>query len=410
MQQRLMACLIKGFLVSAIVLGVTIGAFVAQRAEAGYAAIVVDQSTGEILHERNADEQNYPASLTKMMTLYMVFTAMKNGRLKLETPLKVSENAATQPPSNLGLDAGDTIKVEEAILALVTKSANDVAVVVAEALAGSEEKFAQAMTKRARKLGMKHTVFRNASGLPHKEQVSSARDLARLAIALKRDYPKYYKYFSTESFVFNGRRISSHNHLIGAYEGADGIKTGYIRASGYNLVASAEREGRRLVAVVLGGDTINQRDQQVMSLLDSGFGLGPEPSDLKVADRAPITEQSMAEARKVGKATRLARSFGGKKGAGGAYAIQVGNYDTKKAARQAVAKVARKAGDLVSGSSQQVNVVKAKRGKTSYRAVLAGLSKVNAEKACRKVERAKMPCLVVKSPKGKGSITVASLD
>ncbi|MBM3484152.1 MAG: D-alanyl-D-alanine carboxypeptidase [Alphaproteobacteria bacterium] len=410
MLQRLMACFIKGFVISAIVIGVAIGAFESKRAEAGYAAIVVDQSTGEILHERNADEQNYPASLTKMMTLYMVFTAMKNGRLKLETPLKVSENAATQPPSNLGLDAGSTIKVEEAILALVTKSANDVAVVVAEALAGSEEKFAQAMTKRARKLGMKHTVFRNASGLPDKDQVSSARDMARLAIALKRDYPKYYKYFSTESFVFNGRRIGSHNHLIGAYEGTDGIKTGYIRASGYNLVASAEREGRRLVAVVLGGDSIKQRDQQVMSLLDSGFGFGPEPADLKVADRAPITEKSMAEARKRGKATRLARSFGGKKGAGGAYAIQVGSYDTKKAARQAVAKVARKAGDLVSGTSQQVNVVKAKRGKTSYRAVLAGLSKVNAEKACRKVERAKMPCLVIKAPKGKGSITVASLD
>lgn len=410
MQRGLMSRLFKGFLVIAVVFAVVIGALESKRAEAGYAAIVVDQKTGEILHESNADEQNYPASLTKMMTLYMVFTAMKNGRLKLTTPLKVSTEAASQPPSNLGVVAGETITVEEAILALVTKSANDVAVVVAEALAGSEERFAQAMTKRARKLGMKHTVFRNASGLPHKDQKSSARDLARLAIALKRDYPKYYKYFSTESFDYDGRKIHSHNHLIGVYEGADGIKTGYIRASGYNLVASAERDGRRIVAVVLGGDSISQRDQQVMALLDSGFGIAPVPADLQVAERAPITEKSMAEATKR-KSTRLARGFSGKKGTARAYAIQVGSYDTKKAARQAVAKVARKAGKLVSGTSQQVNVVKAKRGKTVYRAVLAGLSKGDAAKACKKVERAKIPCVVIKAPKaGKGTITVASLD
>jgi D-alanyl-D-alanine carboxypeptidase len=417
MQHRPFSCWIKGFAVMAMAASMALGGLIAERAEAGYAAIVVDQATGEILHERNADEQNYPASLTKMMTLYMVFTAMKNGRLRLETKLKVSVNAAAQPPSRLGLEPGGRIKVEDAILALVTKSANDVAVVVAEALAGSEERFAEVMTKRARKLGMKDTTFRNASGLPDMDQVTSARDLARLAIALKRDFPKYYKYFATESFDYDGRRLNSHNHLLGNYEGADGLKTGYIRASGYNLVASAERDGKRLVAVVLGGDSIGQRDQQVIRLLDSGFSLAPEPADLTVSARAPIDDEQtmLTRAKKTLQEFQVARSVqGGKAGGASDFAIQVGTYETKKAARNAVAKAAKKLGPLVSDASREVSAVKTKRGKTVYRAVLAGMSKAEAQKACKKVARAKIPCAVVAAGKtgagGKGNIKAASLS
>lgn len=369
----------------------------AKQAEASYAAIVVDQATGEVLHERNADDQNYPASLTKMMTLYMVFTAMKNGRLRLETPLRVSANAVKQPPSKLGFKAGETITVENAIQALVTKSANDVAVVVAEALAGSEKRFAEAMTKRAHKLGMKDTTFRNASGLPHRKQISSARDMARLAIALKRDFPVYYGYFATESFAFDGAVHKNHNKLLGVYDGVDGVKTGYTHSSGYNLVASAERDGRRLVAVVLGGDSARQRDSQVMRLLDSGFGLADAPTDLKVAKRSPPSDQTLSASKK---STKVARAAKGGKNAKGRYAIQVGAYGSKAAAQKAIKRVSSKISSLVAGTATDVSPIKVKRGKKLYRAAFAGLSKSNAVKACKQLDRAKIPCLVMAASKG----------
>ncbi len=391
----------------------------ANRALADYAAIVVDQTTGEVIHESGADEQNYPASLTKMMTLYMVFSAINNGRLKLDTALSVSASAATQPPSKVGLKDGDTIRVEDAILALVTKSANDVAVVVAEALAGSEERFAEAMTTRARALGMTQTTFRNASGLPDPKQISSARDLARLAIALRRDHPSYYKYFSTAVFDYNGLSFTNHNKLLGRYDGADGIKTGFTQASGFNLVASAERDGRRLVAVVLGGDNARQRDRQVMKLLDGAFGLASMPRDLKVADRGP--GKASASAQRKAKAKQLAskaldlapkrKSDATKRSGRKGYAIQVGAYDTKGAAHKAIEKVSRKVGALVEGSESGVSKVKLKRGKTLYRAAFEGLTKNDAFKACKQLSRAKVPCLVVaNAEKAKGDLRVAALS
>jgi D-alanyl-D-alanine carboxypeptidase len=372
----------------------------AKQAEAGYAAIVVDQATGEVLYERNADDQNYPASLTKMMTLYMVFSAMESGRLQLDTRLRVSANATKQPPSKLGFEAGETITVENAIRALVTKSANDVAVVVAEALAGSEKRFAEAMTKRAHKLDMKNTTFQNASGLPDRKQISSARDMARLAIALKRDFPVYYGYFATESFAFDGAVHKNHNKLLGRYDGVDGVKTGYTRSSGYNLVASAERNGRRLVAVVLGGDSARQRDMQVMRLLDSGFGLAAPPPDLKVADRSSPGGKVARASKKSAKAARG-------DGAGGRYTIQVGAYGSKAEAHKAIKRVSRKFSSLVAGTAPDVSPIKAKRGKKLYRAAFAGLSKTNAVKACKQLDRAKIPCLVLSAPKS--TFTVASL-
>lgn len=247
------------------------GLLTAAPAQAKYASIVVDAETGEVLHAKNSNTRNHPASLVKMMTLYMVFDALEKRELKLNQGLRVSRRAAGMPPSKLGLRRGQTIRVKDAILALVTKSANDVAVVVAEAIGGTESQFAQKMTKKARRLGLKRTTFRNASGLPNRRQLSTARDMATLARALIRDFPQYYDYFGTKTFKYRGRTYRNHNRLLRSYRGADGIKTGYIRASGYNLVASGVRNGRRVIAVVFGGRTPRSRNRHTANLLDRGF-------------------------------------------------------------------------------------------------------------------------------------------
>lgn len=234
-----------------------------------YAAIVIDANSGQVLLAANADQQRYPASLTKIMTLYLLFEQLEAGRLKLNSPLTVSAHASAQPPSKLGLQPGQTISVEDAIKALVTKSANDVAVIVAEAVAGSESAFARQMTQKARALKMTRTTYRNASGLPDPEQMTSARDQALLGLAIQDRFPGYYKYFSTSVFNFRGRSMANHNRLLGRVNGVDGIKTGYIRASGFNLVTSARRDNRHIVAVVLGGTSGAQRDAHMRSLIES---------------------------------------------------------------------------------------------------------------------------------------------
>jgi D-alanyl-D-alanine carboxypeptidase len=236
-----------------------------------YAAIVIEPESGDVLFSRRADSQRYPASLTKLMTLYELFQALEAGQVSLNDTLPVSANAASQPPSRLGLGAGSHIKVEDAILALVVQSANDVAVVVAEALGGSERNFAQQMTEQARALGMTRTIYRNASGLPNPGQVTTARDLGILAQALLTDFPQYYGYFSTQTLSWGGHTYKSHNHLLGKVAGVDGMKTGYTRASGFNLVASATRDGHRLIAVVLGGPSAAARDQHMQQLVQQNL-------------------------------------------------------------------------------------------------------------------------------------------
>lgn len=270
----------RAFRGSAIAASVTITAAVmapAAHAEK-YAAIVVDADTGEVLHARNQDDPRYPASLTKVMTLYMLFDAIDAGEVSLKDKMKVSRNAAAQPPSNLRLKAGDTISVEDAIYALVTKSANDVAVVVAEFLGGSERKFAAQMTDKASELGLANTTFRNASGLPNTAQLTTARDLAILADALLDNHGDYYHYFQTQRFSWGGMTYKSHNNLLGDVDGVDGIKTGYTRASGFNLMTSAERDGRRVIAIMLGGASAKSRDAHVTELVESAFvSLGQTP-------------------------------------------------------------------------------------------------------------------------------------
>src|SRR6478672_9577871 len=234
---------------------------------APYADIVVDANSGTVLHSTNPDAQRHPASLTKIMTLYLLFEQLEAGKLKLDSPLQVSKEAAGQMPTKLGLKPGSTLAVEDAIKGMVTRSANDAAVVVAEAIAGDEDAFARLMTRKAQTLGMSRTIYKNASGLPDSGQVTTARDQSTLGRAVQERFPRYYKYFSIRTFTFRGQSIGNHNHLLGRVEGVDGIKTGYVNASGFNLVTSVHRGNRYLVAVVMGGSSAGSRDAKMRDLI-----------------------------------------------------------------------------------------------------------------------------------------------
>lgn len=257
-----------------------------------YSAIVVDAKTGETIHAEAADAHRFPASVTKVMTLYLLFEQIDSGRFSLQSPLRVSAEAARQPPSKIGVRAGSTITVEEAIRALVTKSANDVAVVVAENISGSEEAFGQLMTRKARAIGMSRTTFRNASGLPDATQVTTARDLATLGRAIQDHFPTYYRYFQTYSFAYRGVNHRNHNRLLGRVEGVDGIKTGYTRASGFNLLTSARRGQRQIVAVVMGGRTGGARDARMRQIVEATF-----PRAYAGARTAPLVARASEPAR-----------------------------------------------------------------------------------------------------------------
>ena len=253
--------------VALVALGYTPGTAYADK----YASIVINADTDEVLHARHADAERYPASLTKIMTLYMLFDALKSGEVSLNEKLPVSKFATWQAPSKLGLRVGETITVKDAINALVTKSANDVAVVVAERLGGSESRFAALMTVKAQSMGMSSTVFTNASGLPDSHQHSTARDLAIMSERLLEDHADYYSYFSATRFSWGNRTYKNHNALLGEVEGVDGIKTGYTRASGYNLIASARRNGHRIIVVMLGGNTSKTRNAHVEALIEAAY-------------------------------------------------------------------------------------------------------------------------------------------
>lgn len=240
-----------------------------------YASIVIDGETGAIISESHADKQLHPASLTKVMTLLLLFEAMESGRVRLNDKITISQRAADQQPSKIGLPAGSSIRVEDAILALVTKSANDISVAIAEHLAGTEPRFAERMTYRAKTIGMSKTVFKNAHGLHHPQQVTNARDMATLARYVIYRYPNYYRYFSTKQFTYRGKTYTNHNRLMQTYPGMDGFKTGFINASGFNLIASAKKKDRRLIGVVFGGRSWKTRNDHMAELLNAGFVKAP---------------------------------------------------------------------------------------------------------------------------------------
>ena len=426
-------------LLALLALAAGVAASVPAPAQARYASFVMDAQTGQVLHAANANTRNYPASLTKMMTLYMTFRALDRGELRFDQRLPVSRRAQGMTPSKLGLRAGSTISVENAILALVTKSANDVAVVLAEALGGTEFKFALKMTEEARRLGMRRTTFRNASGLPNRGQLSTARDMATLSRVLVEKYPHYYDYFSTDSFTYDGRTYGNHNNLLDRYPGTDGIKTGYIRASGFNLAASVKRNGRRLIAVVFGGRSVRSRDQHMIELLDKGFrklrnlktipvvappprkptpairtanagttagaedtqvavGSGQIAAGTQVASAADLPRPPATSRPKAVQAAArtLAQSTG-------VYAVQVGAYSRAAAAHDAAVTALNRAPELLRQSD--ISITRARRTRNPiYRARLRDLSRTRAEQACRQLEAMDHDCLVVRA---KGGIEVA---
>ena len=276
------------------------------QANSKYASIIIDATTGTVLESQKADKSLHPASLTKIMTLLLVFEALEGGRLDLNDRIRVSRRAASMVPSKLGLKPGSSIRVKDAIHALSVKSANDVAVAVAERLGGTESGFARIMNRKAKQLGMTRTVFRNASGLHDKRQISTARDMAKLARYVIQAYPSYYRYFSRKSFTYAGKTYRSHNRLMGKYKGMDGMKTGYIAASGFNLVASAVRNDRRIIAVVFGGRTSKSRNSHMHVLLDRGF---VKMNDIRIArakvplpPRKPAILTALAAMTKAGEA------------------------------------------------------------------------------------------------------------
>jgi D-alanyl-D-alanine carboxypeptidase len=386
-----------------------------------HAAIVIDADTGRVIREMNADAITYPASLTKMMTLYLTFEALNAGRLRLDQSLPVSSEAASMRPTKLRLVPGDSVTVQELILGVVTKSANDAAAVLAEGMAGSEPAFAEYMTQRARQLGMTNTVFRNASGLPDPEQRTTARDMAQLGLALYHDFPREYRYFSTRQFYFRGRLIATHNHLLEWYEGADGIKTGYIGASGFNLAASAVRGGHRLIGVVMGGATAGSRDRQMASLLDQGFAEVGAGGTTLVARREMPAPQAVAEAEqpapaarpreKIGQLTKAARRIAAHLSPvakaeaaptphqlraapeNDRWAIQLGAFRAESAAEQA----ARSAAGIGTAKGKPVQIVQpSKSGKDRlYRARLLNFSPQEAQSACAALRKKKIECSVL---------------
>ncbi|MBL1256303.1 SPOR domain-containing protein [Methylocystis sp. Sn-Cys] len=280
----------------------------------GFAAIVVDGNSGRTIYARNEHELRHPASVTKVMTLYLLFEQLEKGQLRLDSPLMISGHAAAQAPSKLGLQPGETISVENAIKAVVTKSANDIACAIAENIGGDETRFAQMMTRKAHALGMRNTHYENASGLPNARQITTAYDLAILGRAIQDRFPRYYRYFSTHSFAYNGALHRNHNHLLDRVEGMDGIKTGYTRASGFNLLTSVRRHSHHIVAVVMGGTTAGARDRIMAQLIEQYIGGGastrtaaaitednaaeevaPAPTAIAAIERAPAVSEPVAE-------------------------------------------------------------------------------------------------------------------
>src|SRR5271165_91990 len=361
----------------------------AQIGSARYSSIVVDAASGDVLEEANADEPRHPASLTKMMTLYLAFEALRDRRIELEQAVPVSVHAAAMEPSKLGLLAGCQITVEQAILGLVTKSANDAASALGEMLGGSEDRFAQMMTLRARALGMTHTTFTNASGLPDPDQWSTAHDLAILARHLVMDFPSFYPYFSTRSLTFQRRVIFNHDRMLQSYPGADGMKTGYTEASGHNLVTSAVHSGVRLIGVVLGAGSNPERDAHMAMLLDQGFEQMDVPPERRtaVASRLPsligTAHAASLSAQPIQPVSHAPVTA--------SWTIQVGSFGSERAAHDAASNARR----VADGGEMRVEPAN-QHGRTIWRAQVTGLTPTEAQGACSVLSRHKTPCVVLR--------------
>jgi len=404
-------------------------------ANAKYAGIVIDAKTGKTLYSSRADSLRYPASLTKMMTMYMMFEALESGKLKKNTRIRMSRFAASKPPSKLGIKPGRSIAAEHAILALATKSANDVAAAVAEHLGGSEANFGKLMTRKARQLGMSRTTFKNASGLTAKGQLTTARDMARLGIALREHYPQYYHYFSRRSFKYGKSNYRNHNRLLGSVRGVDGIKTGYTRASGFNLVSSVEDNRRSIVAVVMGGKTGKSRNAQMRKLISRYLSKASKRKKRKLLAKAktrsvfvasasniqlpkrgpvPVSRQTVVAADRTldtAKAVTVAAAVSpvapkpevdlrttasvSEPVSGSGWVIQIAAADSKEGAIGVLENARAKAPNTLSGKSNYTETV-SKGGVTLHRARFVGFEgKLAARNACKVLKSKKVSCLAL---------------
>lgn len=395
------------------VIAALIGATTSGAAQADMSWIVVDGKSGRVLQEHGADKRRYPASLTKMMTLYLAFKALRAGTATLHKRFRVSRHAASRQPTKLGLRPGQKVPLRQLILALITQSANDAAVVIAEGLSRTERAFARSMTRQARKLGMTSTVFRNASGLPDRRQYTTARDMARLARALLRDFPARYDHFSTRRFSFRGRTYVNHNRLLRDYPGADGIKTGYTRASGFNLVASAVRQGRRLIAVVLGGASAAARDRHTVKLLDAAFDSLPAQESIRRAavpnDGSPAATATSANAISPATTNAAAASpassavgpsppsdidpFAALPADAAEWSIQVGAFSHRETAEKRASQAVLKDSDTLAGH-QRIVEVKGSDGDALFAVRFADLTAEDAAGVCRSLRNEDRECLV----------------
>ncbi|MBQ8672115.1 MAG: serine hydrolase [Alphaproteobacteria bacterium] len=389
--------------ISFLVVCLTLLTMSINKACATTSGIMVNAEDGSIMYEQNADERRYPASLTKLMTLYITFNALEKGKLKLNDKLKVSRTAASRSPSKLGVKAGTTISVKDAIMAVIVKSANDCATVLAEHFSKTEADFAVLMTSTAKKLGMKNTVFKNASGLPNSKQKTTARDMATLAMAVYHHYPQYYGWFSAKSFKYKGQTISGHNHLLSTFAGADGMKTGYTAASGYNIITSAKRNNKRVIAVTMGHKYLNERDKKVAVMMDKGL------NELKKSNKVNVA--ALTKAINGGKASPIAvannniktpvkpvkaanRTIAQKAVASGAYALQVGAFSDFKKARNYAISVKNSLAKKYNVYNVKVEPVK-HDNKTIFRSKVVGLEKKDAAQICQNMKKQNKSCMVV---------------
>jgi D-alanyl-D-alanine carboxypeptidase len=392
---------------------------------ASYADIVIDAESGRILHSSSPDSLRHPASLTKMMTLYLTFQALESERITINQYIPVSANAAEQSPSKLGLRTGARIRVEDAILGVVTESANDAAMALGEWLGGSEQNFARMMTRQAKALGMTRTHFNNPTGLPDPGQMTTARDMAMLGHALVYHFPQYYEYFSRDNFEYAGINHTNHNHLMSRYEGMDGIKTGYIRASGFNLVASAKRDDVRLIGVIFGGHSSLARDNRMALLFDQAFATLGEQADPRVASAAAGASQgdsadASEDAEYVALPAKIASIFPDdpipaeepvrapapatrgnairNNDIKGDWGIQVGAYDQSAAGRAALKRLSHALPQLLGSAKPVVERVRSGRNKHVWRARLMGLDEKTAHAVCAYVVKQKGGVCVTVGP------------
>ncbi|MBR3675620.1 MAG: serine hydrolase [Alphaproteobacteria bacterium] len=388
---------------------------------AATSSIMVNAEDGSVMYEMNADELRYPASLTKLMTLYITFNALENGRLKLTDKLKVSATAASRSPSKLGVRAGQTITVKDAIMAVIVKSANDCATVLAEHFSKTEADFAVLMTQTAKKLKMNHTTFKNASGLPNSQQKTTARDMSKLAMAVYHHFPQYYKWFATKSFKYKGQTITGHNHLLSSFAGADGMKTGYTAASGYNIVTSAKRNNKRVIAVTMGHKYVNERDKKAAVMMDKGLNVLKKSSEVDVAaltrsingnttqlasvrsinQKASTTAQyyqPVAAKRQIANNAKVMPATATKTkqtaAANGGYAVQVGAFSDYARAKSYANSVKN---DLAKKYAvYQVKVEETQVGSDKmYRSKVVGMNKNIADNICKNMKSQKKSCMVV---------------